>query len=154
MTKQEQHLANLRSQNDARFAKLQEIAIKWHAGSVANKLDSIRYQLASDWSYCNDALADATNDFMCNPAHYFEWAENRMIAAATRQILDSIFLASETNDLVEVLTEVLTDLSQRLLRNHDAGTSSSASHNAMAGYTREARSRMIDKLAGLLKYLA
>jgi hypothetical protein len=108
----------------------------------------VMHMIGDLWLSKNESLAKRQSEFLQRPDNWFEWSETDMVLAGERAVLDRLLFLicigpSEDRNLLQNISVAKAELTEKLLCNYDAPTSSSMAHNAMKIYARQAQSNML-----------
>ena len=95
-------------------------------------------------------MDEAAAELVWNPAHFFEWSNDEMVAACEHEILHGIIASLQDRPLVDVLRRSVRTMKERMLGNYDRPSSSSPAHNATMICKMEARANWLPKLEQML----
>jgi len=100
--------------------------------------------IAKKFLDCDAELEEWTKNFMFCPASEMEWISKRMEQAATWNTLAGmLYHLRKGRSVAEVVNETKNSITEKLLNNFDAPTSTSPGHNAMMIAQTSARSMLL-----------
>ena len=132
----------------AKHETLTAMALAWKKEGFAetNAVSQIKGDVAWRWFSAEKILREWQEEFVFSPADRFEWAETAVKAACERELLDTILWSAVRPDgapLLDVIENIIKEVTCRYLSNYDRPSSTSAVHNATMIYKQEAVSNYV-----------